>query len=148
MSMSQVQIDEFLGEVHIARVATVRPDGRPHVAPVWYMWDGEYLYFETESSSVKARNLKAKPDLAVAVDTTEGGLRLKYVILEGQADLIEDPVEVKKITGSIFHRYVGREGLEAPSIREMLAAADLVVALKPTKIISLDNIRPSVLSVI
>lgn len=148
MEMSRAQIDEFLEGVHIARVATVRPDGRPHVAPIWFLWDGDYLYFETEDHTVKARNLRKNRNLAITIDISAGGLRLKYVILEGRAELIEDLVKVKKITRSIFQRYVGREGLETPSIMEMLAAANLVVALKPDRMISLDDIKPAVLSVL
>ena len=54
MAMSQTEIDDFLNSVLLARVATVRPDGRPHVAPIWYLWEDGCFYFETSRSAVKA----------------------------------------------------------------------------------------------
>ena len=88
MKLSQSEINAFLDGVHIARVATTRPDGRPHIAPVWYLWEDNTFYFESESRTVKVENLKKNPNIAIVVDITTGGLRLKYVILEGRAEFI------------------------------------------------------------
>src|SRR6187551_2124231 len=43
------------------KLATVRPDGRPHVVPVWFVLDGEDLVFTTWHTSVKAVNLRRDP---------------------------------------------------------------------------------------
>ncbi len=42
--MSKAEIDSFLSKPLVARVATIRDDGYPHVTPLWYHWDGEHLY--------------------------------------------------------------------------------------------------------
>ena len=34
-------VEEFLRGAQVAALSTVRPDGRPHVVPVWYEWDGK-----------------------------------------------------------------------------------------------------------
>src|SRR5712692_7847554 len=44
-------------------IASTRPDGRPHAAPVWGVWLDRVLYFSTGPSSVKGRNLAARPDV-------------------------------------------------------------------------------------
>lgn len=49
-------------------VATVRPDGRPHLAPVWFVAEGKALYFVTDPKSVKARNLQRNPRVAVSLE--------------------------------------------------------------------------------
>jgi nitroimidazol reductase NimA-like FMN-containing flavoprotein (pyridoxamine 5'-phosphate oxidase superfamily) len=90
MTMTQAEIDTFLSGVYLARVATVRADDRPHVVPVWYLWEDGILYFETARTSVKVKNLQANSNIAITVDVTAGGLRLRYVIMEGQAEFIED----------------------------------------------------------
>ncbi len=46
-------------------IATARPDGRPHVAPLWGVWVEGGLYFGTGRSSVKGRNLAHSPELVV-----------------------------------------------------------------------------------
>lgn len=146
MAMSQAEIDAFLNGVHLARVATVRPDGRPHVAPIWYLWEDGCFYFETSRNAVKAKNLRTNPYIAITVDVTGGGLRLRYVILEGQAALIEDRVTVKKLTERIYGRYVGVEALQTPKLQEMLNVDNLIVKVKPTKFITMDHLNPSEIS--
>ena len=52
-------------------VATVWPDGRPHVMPVWGMWDDSTLWFTSSTGSRKVRNLTADPHCCI---TTEDAL--------------------------------------------------------------------------
>ncbi len=62
-------------------VCTTRPDGRPHVMPVWGVWVGETLFFSTGETSIKARNLAADPRLVVHLESGD-----EAVILEGVAE--------------------------------------------------------------
>lgn len=52
---------ERLAEAHNYFVATTRPDGRPHVMPVWGLWLDDTFYFSTGRESRKARNLEGNP---------------------------------------------------------------------------------------
>lgn len=61
-------------------IATTRPNGRPHVAPVWGIWLDETLLFGTDAQSLKARNLAASPAVAVHLESSD-----EVVILEGIA---------------------------------------------------------------
>ena len=61
-------------------MATVRPDGRPHLVPVWYVVDGGRWYFCTAPGSVKARNLTRNPQVALALEDGSNP-----VIVEGEA---------------------------------------------------------------
>ncbi len=61
-------------------IATVRPDGRPHLTPVWYVWTGGKFYICIQSSSVKAANLRETADVALSLEA--GG---HPVICEGLA---------------------------------------------------------------
>ena len=62
-------------------IATTRPDGRPHLVPVWFAWYSSKLYLCIESSSVKGRNLAANPQLCLALE--DGS---KPLIVEGRAE--------------------------------------------------------------
>lgn len=61
-------------------IATVRPDGRPHLSPVWFVFHNGRIYISIDPTSVKARNLKTNPQIVAAL---EDGL--KPVICEGTA---------------------------------------------------------------
>jgi len=78
-------VAEFLKGAHLASLATVRPDGRPHVTPVWYEYDGYEFIVGTFRSSQKARNVARKGFAALAIGTTQ--VPYKQVIIEGTARL-------------------------------------------------------------
>lgn len=72
------------GRLEAARnywLATARPDGRPHVTPVWGVWVDGALYFDGLPTTRWARNLAANPTLSVHLDDAED-----VVILEGEAE--------------------------------------------------------------
>jgi F420H(2)-dependent biliverdin reductase len=64
-------------------MATVRPDGRPHLVPVWYVVDAGRWYICTAPGSVKARNLSRNPQLALALEDGSN----PYIV-EGEARLV------------------------------------------------------------
>lgn len=61
-------------------IATVRPDGRPHLTPVWFVWLDEKLYFATDSESRKFLNLHHNQNVSLALPDTSNVL-----IIEGEA---------------------------------------------------------------
>lgn len=49
-------------------LATVRPDGRPHLVPIWFVLDEGRWYICTGGQSVKASNLRANPRVSLALE--------------------------------------------------------------------------------
>lgn len=49
-------------------VASVRPDGRPHLTPVWFVWLGKKLYICIEPEGVKGRNIRGNPHVVLALE--------------------------------------------------------------------------------
>ena len=79
--MSDAERRAFLAEgAPTAQLATVRADGRPHVAPIWFRPDGDDLVFTTWHDSVKGRNLTRDPQAAVSVDDPR--FPFAFVVLE------------------------------------------------------------------
>lgn len=140
-TLSQAEIDAFLAEPHLARIATVRPDGRAHIAPMWFWWDGTSMYMETPPTSVKANNLRTNPNCAIAVDITQGGLRFKSVILEGRAELIDDPEYARAMARRIYTKYLGEEGVRSPTPAQMINNPHVIIKLTPTRVITNDDTR-------
>jgi hypothetical protein len=65
-------------------LATVRPDGRPHVMPLWGLWDQDLFCFSTAITSIKSKNLLKNPRCVVTVDDGHNS-----VIVEGIARVTE-----------------------------------------------------------
>jgi F420H(2)-dependent biliverdin reductase len=80
-------------------LATVRPDGRVHVAPVWFVFVDEVFWVCTGASSVKARNLAANP--AVAVNLEDGNAP---VVAEGIAVVVPAPYD-EAVIGAFRSKY-------------------------------------------
>lgn len=67
-------------------MATVRPNGRPHLIPIWFVWLDGRFYICTGKESVKGRNLQANPQVALSLE--DGN---KPLIAEGTAVFHEPP---------------------------------------------------------
>lgn len=91
---------ERLTKAHAYWVATVRPDGRPHVMPVWGIWRDDEFLFSTGPKSRKARNLAANPACVVSVEA--GG---DSVIVEGVAVQVTDKQLVKEFAKAYGPKY-------------------------------------------
>lgn len=71
-------------------LATIRADGTPHVNPMWFLWDGEFLSFTTSTKRAKYRELSERPSAAVSINDPEAPYR--YLELRGTVEHIEpDP---------------------------------------------------------
>ena len=81
---------ERLSVSHNYLVATTRPDGRPHVMPVWGLWLDGAFYFSTGRQSRKARNLGANPYCVVSTERAD-----EAVIVEGVAQEITDRAQLR-----------------------------------------------------
>jgi Pyridoxamine 5'-phosphate oxidase len=92
--------EERLSSSHDYWLATVWPDGRPHVMPVWGAWFHDRLWFSTDQISRKARNLRA--DARCVVTTANP---LEPVVLDGMAELVTDRSEVVLFTDVLRVKY-------------------------------------------
>ncbi len=79
-------IDHRLRAEPIIWLSTARPDGRPHLVPVWYLWDGRTILIFSEPGAQKVRNLRHSLHVVLALDTAEEGEDV--VIIEGEATLV------------------------------------------------------------
>jgi F420H(2)-dependent biliverdin reductase len=64
-------------------LATVRPDGTPHLVPIWFAWVAGKIYLCTGADSVKVRNLGQNPQVSIAL---EDGTQ--PIVIEGRAQTI------------------------------------------------------------
>lgn len=79
------KVDTWLRGFRSIWIATTRPNGRSHAVPVWYLWDGEHIYFSASGKSQKDRNLAYQS--AIVVHAGDGD---DAIILEGTAEIVTD----------------------------------------------------------
>ncbi|HEX6541628.1 MAG TPA: TIGR03667 family PPOX class F420-dependent oxidoreductase [Ktedonobacterales bacterium] len=85
----QAHTAERLRTTEILWLASVRPDGRPHLVPVWFFWEGETILIFSQPHNQKIRNLRQNPAVTVSLDGTDRGNDI--IALEGVAALLDDP---------------------------------------------------------
>lgn len=132
-------IKAVLAEPVLARLATTNPKTlQPHVVPVWFMWDGEFIWISSFVSTRKIRELKINPRGAVLIESKQEGSKLQAVLLEGDVELVSKPRKtVSKIASRIYIRYLGTEGLKDPEPQSWLVDPEnLLIKLTPKRIIS------------
>lgn len=106
--MSDEQRRAFLrAGTRTAIVSTVRADGRPHAAPVWFVLDGDDLVFNTGADTVKGRNLARDPRATITVDDSVAPY--SFVTMEGTVVLADNPPESLQWASAIGARYMGAE---------------------------------------
>ena len=132
--MTPAEIKAFLSQgTRTGKLATVRRDGRAHVAPIWFVLDGDDLIFNTWHSSVKARNMQRDPRVSLCVD--EEIAPYAFVIIEGTVTFSKDLNECLQWATRIGGRYMGEDQAEAFGKRNSVEG-ELLVRLTPTKIIA------------
>lgn len=135
--MSKGEALAFLAHgTRTGKLATIRPDGRPHVAPIWFVVEGDSLVFNTWHTSVKARNLRHSPRAALAVDYQEPPYG--YVLVEGTVAIVDDLPEVRRVAIAIGGRYMGADRAEEFGARNGVEG-ELVVRLRIEKISGRDD---------
>lgn len=100
--MSKQLSQEVLQKLESARnvwFSSVRPDGRPHLTPVWFVWHAEKFYVGIDPQSVKSRNIRHNPRVALALEDGTNP-----VICEGIARLVELPLS-EPLLRAFFEKY-------------------------------------------
>lgn len=88
-------------------LATVGPDGSPHMTPVWGMWDGSALWFSCGIRSRKSRNLRRDPRCTVSTESADNP-----IVVEGKAELVTDIEMLRPILKLENEKYETDIGIE------------------------------------
>jgi PPOX class probable F420-dependent enzyme len=124
----------LLSPVRTAKVATVRKDGRPHVAPVWYDVDDDgTLVFTTGATTAKGYALQRDPRLSLCVDDERPPFA--FVMVEGVAHLSTDLDDVLRWATRIGGRYMGADRADAYGRRNAVEG-ELLVLVKPMAVVA------------
>jgi PPOX class probable F420-dependent enzyme len=123
----------LLARPRTAKAATIRHDGRPHIAPVWFDLDGDDMIFTTWHTTVKARDLQHDSRISLCVDDERPPF--SFVMIEGIARISDDPDEVLAWATRIAGRYMGTMRAKAYGARNGVPG-ELLVRVTPTRVVA------------
>ena len=132
--MTEVGVRSFMGTgSRTGKLATVRANGRPHIAAVWFDFDtnGDVMFL-TREDSVKARNMRRDPRVSLLVDDDQ--MPFAWARIDGTVAFDDDPQRLVHWATETCRRYVGDDLAEAYGRRNGVPG-ELVVRLTPGRLV-------------
>ena len=126
--------EDFLKQPNVAVLATVDGRGRPHAAPVWYLYDDGEFIISTNRGSQKHKNLMANPEVTLVVDRRE--LPYLALMVRGRVELGPRLSDADRLRLAV--RYLGEELGRAYAARTQVFEENVSVRLRPRKVIEFD----------
>ncbi|MHA6799008.1 PPOX class F420-dependent oxidoreductase [Bounagaea algeriensis] len=131
-SLQDEHVREFLSAgTRTGMLGFTASDGRPLVAPVWFLVDGSEIVFNTGADTAKGRAIARDPRVTLCVDDAQWPYA--FVQVQGRVRTSEEPADLLRTATEIARRYVGDERAEEFGRRNGVAG-ELVVRLAPSKI--------------
>jgi PPOX class probable F420-dependent enzyme len=108
----------------------VRPDGRPHLVPIWFWWDGDSILIATKPHARKVVNLRRRPDCMVALG--DATANFDVALIEARAELLETSTGALLDAG-LFGKYRDRMADAGLTRATFDAIYSQVIRITPTR---------------
>jgi PPOX class probable F420-dependent enzyme len=136
-SITDPEVSAFLkAGTRTGKLSYTSADGRPLVAPIWFIVEDGCIIFNTGKESAKGKALARDPRTALCTDLQEPPYG--FVQVQGTAELSEDPGELLRTATAIAARYMGADRAEEFGKRNAVPG-ELVVRLSPAKVLAAFN---------
>ena len=136
--MSTSDALDFLSDgSRTGKLAWVAADGRPHVAPVWFIVEDGDLLFATGTRSGKALAMTREQRVSLVVDTEAPPYA--FVKVDGDVEITQDFEELRRVSTLAGARYMGADEAESFGQRNS-GPGECLVRLRPTSIIGIDGV--------
>jgi PPOX class probable F420-dependent enzyme len=106
VKMTEAEIEEFLRGSKKVQVATLNPDGSPHLTTLFYVVQDGRIAFWTYGRSQKIKNLERDPRITCLVETGDDYFELRGVSISGRAELVIDEDSIRRIGTAVASRMV------------------------------------------
>ena len=127
-TLAAARIRRFLEEEPVVWLSTVRPDGTPHIVPVWFWWDGEAVLVFSKPDARKVRNMAANPAVMLAVGDPDEDFDVG--LLEGRAELLE-ATTAEVMPAAHLEKYAERLAVIGVTAESYAATYSQVVRIVP-----------------
>jgi PPOX class probable F420-dependent enzyme len=134
-ALKQAEIDEYLSRRIMARMATQRPDGYPHLTPIWFVWEDGQFRHTLGAGRVHLANLARDPRMSLVIDEDyrlADGLAAgaRSVTARGDAELSRDPELIRDVTYKALVKYLGADDAEL-YLEPIMAEGRTIVTMTP-----------------
>jgi PPOX class probable F420-dependent enzyme len=126
---SPSRLEAFLAEPRNMILAGIRKDGRPHLTPNWFYWDGTKFYVSTTRNRAKYAVFRRDPRAELLVDDSIG---YRYVRISGMVEIREDiPAELPRFR-AIREKHGRRVPPDADLAAQLIAESRVLLAVTPS----------------
>lgn len=136
------ELDDFLSGLWGAQLACIRPNGTPHLVPLWYEWDGEAMWLAASPGSSWRGFICVNPRVSVTLD--EPWPPLRRLFLTGRAEVV-DPTDIPGglagLRRRLAVRYLGRGADRRPELSDTEGWAG--VRIRPDRIHGRQGLGPA-----
>ena len=145
IKMSKEEMTIFLQNQVSLQIGTINKDGSPHLATMWYFYDGESFIFHTYTKSQKILNLKRDSRITVLAEAGSEYSDLQGVIAYGDTEIIngkDNQEEVMRYMELVGNKYIkGEDSAQYFEGMKLQSPKRSVVIVKPSKFISWDHTK-------
>jgi PPOX class probable F420-dependent enzyme len=141
VTMSDGEIEQFLTDNMKVQIATIGPDGTPHLTTLFYVLEDGMVAFWTYGRSQKVVNLRRDPRITLLVEDGEDYFELRGVSIQGKARLVEDYDEIFALGSRVAKRMAGDVDLGefGDEIVAKQARKRVGIVVEPIKVASWDH---------
>ena len=141
--MSPEELRAFLDQELTLTCATIGPNGRPHLMPLWFIRQGDVLASWTYGASQKVKNLERLPQATVQVEAGKKYAELRGAMLDCDVEIVRDRAAILEVGVALAYRYgQAPQGTPPELVRagaEKSGAKRVVLRFRPTRIVSWDH---------
>jgi PPOX class probable F420-dependent enzyme len=137
--MTDAEVAEFLATEKTLQVASIGPDGTPHLVTMWFAVVDGRIAFWTYANSQKTVNLRRDPRCSCLVEAGDSYPELRGVSITGRAEIIEDYDTVLKLGEAVHTRYTGAMVDDSRAHLEAQARKRVAIVIEPVRTASWDH---------
>ncbi|MFD6857742.1 pyridoxamine 5'-phosphate oxidase family protein [Rhodococcus sp. NPDC060090] len=139
IAMTEPEVSDFLHHSRVATLASLGPQGTPHLVAMWYAVLGGEIWFETKAKSQKVVNLRRDDRITALVEAGDTYDQLRGVSLEGRAQIVEDHDVLFDVCRDVWERYTGPYTDEMRPAVEQMMHKRVAVRVMPQRVRSWDH---------
>jgi PPOX class probable F420-dependent enzyme len=145
VTMSDGEIEQFLTDNMKVQIATIGPDGTPHLTTLFYVLEDGMLAFWTYGRSQKVVNLRRDPRITCLIEDGEDYFELRGVTIQGKARLVEEYDDIRALGARVAQRMAGDVDLGdfGDEIVDKQARKRVGIVVEPVKVASWDHHKMS-----
>jgi PPOX class probable F420-dependent enzyme len=137
--MTEDEVATFLAGQRRAHVATINPDGTPHLVPLAYVLIDGRLTFWTDPRSRKVANLRRDPRMTCLIEAGDHFAEFRAVQVSGRAEIGDDAATSERVGLALFERAAGQLNDQLRAAVAALVSERVAVTVVPERLVTWDH---------